>query len=69
MKTPGDVVQPGQDVQVRILEIDKENRRISLSIRKAAEPAPALAPPPVPVGKAAAPKKKKQLKGGLDWNW
>jgi small subunit ribosomal protein S1 len=69
VKTPGDVVQPGQEVQVRILEIDKENRRISLSIRKAIEPAPSPAPPAAPAGKAAPPKKKKQLKGGLDWNW
>jgi small subunit ribosomal protein S1 len=69
VKTPGDVVQPGQDVQIRILEIDKEHRRISLSIRKAVEPTPAPEAPAAPAGKTAPPKKKKQLKGGLDWNW
>ncbi|HEX4123773.1 MAG TPA: S1 RNA-binding domain-containing protein [Tepidisphaeraceae bacterium] len=67
IKTPSEVVQPDQDVQVRILEIDKDHRRISLSIRKAIDPAPAA--PAAPAGKLAAPKKKKQLKGGLDWNW
>src|SRR5947199_1310540 len=32
---PGEVVQPGQDVWVRILEIDEARRRISLSIKRA----------------------------------
>jgi small subunit ribosomal protein S1 len=38
----GDVVQPGQDVQVKILRVDKTQRRISLSLKAAkvaAEPA------------------------------
>jgi small subunit ribosomal protein S1 len=32
---PGEVVQPGQEVWVRILEIDEERRRISLSVKRA----------------------------------
>jgi small subunit ribosomal protein S1 len=32
---PGEVVQPGQEVWVRILEIDEARRRISLSIKRA----------------------------------
>src|SRR5205809_231793 len=32
---PGEAVQPGQDVWVRILEIDEARRRISLSIKRA----------------------------------
>jgi len=35
VETPGEVVQPGQDAWVRILEIDEERRRISLSVKRA----------------------------------
>src|ERR671924_587537 len=35
VENPGEVVQPGQDVWVRILEIDEERRRISLSVKRA----------------------------------
>lgn len=69
VRAASDVVKPGQDVQVRILEIDKDARRISLSIRRAVEPA---TPAPAATTAAAPPSKKKkrpELKGGLDWNW
>lgn len=39
-----DVVSPGQEVKVKILAIDPENRRISLSIRQAEEPPAEAAP-------------------------
>ena len=67
VKSAGDVVKNGQEVQVRVLEIDKDARRISLSIRRASEPAPApaAATPAAPAKK----KKKPELRGGLDWNW
>jgi small subunit ribosomal protein S1 len=35
VENPSEVVQPGQEVWVRILEIDEERRRISLSIKRA----------------------------------
>jgi small subunit ribosomal protein S1 len=35
VESPAEVVQPGQEVWVRILEIDEERRRISLSIKRA----------------------------------
>ena len=35
VENPGDVVTPGQEVWVRILEIDEERRRISLSVKRA----------------------------------
>jgi small subunit ribosomal protein S1 len=35
VENPAEVVQPGQEVWVRILEIDEERRRISLSIKRA----------------------------------
>jgi len=70
---PEDVVQPGQEVQVRVLGLDAEHRRISLSMKAAqAHPAPSEAPPPA-AQPAPPPKKKhkKQLRGGLashfDW--
>jgi small subunit ribosomal protein S1 len=67
VRAASDVVKPGQEIQVRILEIDKDARRISLSIRRADElaaPAPVTAPAP-----SAKKKKKPELRGGLDWNW
>jgi small subunit ribosomal protein S1 len=35
VETPAEVVQPDQEVWVRILEIDEERRRISLSVKRA----------------------------------
>jgi len=61
-----DVVKPGADVRVRILDIDRDKRRISLSIRRAEEPA---AGPTAP-GATQPPKKAKprpQLRGGLEF--
>jgi small subunit ribosomal protein S1 len=72
VRASSDVVKSGDPVKVRVLEIDPEARRISLSIRRAAEQAPA---PQATATAAAAPeapkkaKKKAPLKGGLDWNW
>ncbi len=67
IKSPNDVVKSGDEVKVRIIEVDEKSRRISLSIKRANEPAaPATSETP------AAPQKKKkrpELKGGLDWNW
>ena len=70
VKSAGDVVKPGQEVQVRIMEIDKDARRMSLSIRRAKEPVKPLASTPAPAAPAKAKKKNKpELRGGLDWNW
>ena len=70
VKSAGDVVKPGQEVQVRILEIDAKARRISLSIKRAvaakASQADASSTAPVTSGKK---KKRPELRGGLDWNW
>src|SRR5213079_854126 len=60
-----DVVKIGQTVNVRIIDIDQEGRRMSLSIRRATEAAPATssaAPEP-----AKSKKKRPQLRGGLDF--
>jgi small subunit ribosomal protein S1 len=62
LRGAGDAVKVGQSVNVRVMEIDQENRRMSLSLKRAvgamtAESKPAL----------AAPKKNRPpLRGGLD---
>lgn len=76
VKQTTDVVKPGQEIQARVLDIDLNARRMSLSIRRVAEE---VAPPPAPVDPAAAAaaaaaaekkkKKRAELKGGLDWGW
>lgn len=63
--SPSAVVKPGQDVRVLILEIDKERRRIGLSIKQAEE-RPVEAAPVVPEA-PKKPKKRPQLRGGLDF--
>ncbi|GHU94184.1 bifunctional 4-hydroxy-3-methylbut-2-enyl diphosphate reductase/30S ribosomal protein S1 [Clostridia bacterium] len=37
---PGDVLTEGQETEVKILEINQENKKVSLSIREAAHPEP-----------------------------
>jgi small subunit ribosomal protein S1 len=69
VRASGDVVKSGQEVQVRVIEIDPEARRMSLSIRKAAEPAAPIATAAAPEPAKKSNKKKTPLKGGLDWNW
>jgi small subunit ribosomal protein S1 len=69
IRTAGDVVKPGDEVRVRILEIDKEARRIGLSVRGAAVPTLAEAmnaPAPAPAGPR---KKRPELRGGLDFDY
>ena len=73
VRASSDVVKPGDVVKVRVLEIDPEARRVSLSIRRASEAAPLApsSPPTTPAPESAkkSTKKKAPLKGGLDWNW
>lgn len=59
VRTVGDVVKEGQEVEVRVLKIDRKAQRISLSMRP-----PAKEEPQKPEGKAK-PKKKRPLRGGL----
>ena len=65
-----DVVQVGQEIEARVLKVDVENRRISLSLKPAAKlpEASSIAPDQ----NAKKPKKrKKPLRGGLSshFNW
>jgi small subunit ribosomal protein S1 len=65
IKTVADAVKEGQTVQAKVLEVDEDRRRISLSVKQAAAAAYMAAPV-----EQAAPKpekkRKKPLRGGLD---
>jgi len=67
VKSVGEVVKPGQDVEALVLEVDSEKRRISLSLKKAKAE---FVPPPEPVKEdPKKPRKPKQLRGGLESGW
>jgi small subunit ribosomal protein S1 len=67
VKSCSEVVQPGQEVETRVLGVDKDNHRISLSIK--AVHAPTSAEAAAAAGPAAqaktVKKRKKPLRGGL----
>jgi small subunit ribosomal protein S1 len=69
IRKPGAVVQPGQTVKVKVLSIDKENRRISLSIKQAFAQAEEPAPAPDVAEQPAEPEKPRRrnpnLRGGV----
>ncbi|MDP9175591.1 MAG: S1 RNA-binding domain-containing protein [Planctomycetota bacterium] len=65
IRSAGDAVKQGQSVNVQILEIDKEGRRISLSLKRAAYMTPAASTTIAPVATGKA-KKRPELRGGLD---
>ena len=69
VRSAGDVVKPGQEVKVRVLEIDKDARRVSLSLKRATEPQAVASTGATPAVPAAPVKKKKrpELRGGLDF--
>ncbi len=73
VRSPGDVVKIAQAVNVRVLEIDSEGRRISLSMReqsgssKPVAPATPAAPALTPKQMEAKKKKRSELRGGLEF--
>src|SRR4051794_36278023 len=66
VRTPADVVKAGEQVNVRVLDVDKDARRISLSLKRAAEITPSSAAAPT-TAQPATKKKRPQLRGGLDF--
>jgi len=76
----GSVVRPGQEVRVKVLQVDEDRRRISLSLRQGQQEAPPsdrpeAAPPSAPEATydADSPppdrrtrRRRRDLKGGLD---
>ncbi len=66
VRTCRDVVQVGQEVQARVLGVDKENRRIALSLKAAKEEAgPGHWEPSTAEAAKRSKKRKKPLRGGL----
>jgi small subunit ribosomal protein S1 len=68
IRTVGDALQEGQTVQAKVIEVDEDRKRISLSIKQVVSMADYTGPetaapaePPKP-----QPKRKTPLKGGLD---
>jgi small subunit ribosomal protein S1 len=66
VRSASDVVKPGQQVNVRVLELDQEGRRISLSLKRAAVGVPASAGMSESGSTPAKKKKRPELRGGLD---
>ncbi len=69
IKSCSEVVQEGQEIEARVLGVDKDQRRISLSIKALQEPtAEEIQAPAEPLKRK---KRKKPLRGGLsshfDW--
>ena len=68
VRSVGDVLEVGQIVDVRIKSVDPEQRRVSLSLKmKAAEASAEDLSAHAASSGAAAKKRKKPLKGGLQW--
>ena len=71
VKSCAEVVQEGQEVEARVLGVDRENRRISLSIRAVTAPLEAAAEVRTDEPPKKSKKRKKPLRGGLashfDW--
>lgn len=69
IKSCSEVVQAGQEVEARVLGVDQDNRRISLSIKAVHESAETTEP--ITAEKVKPKKRKKPLRGGLashfDW--
>lgn len=64
VKSCGEVVQVGQEVEARVIGVDRENHRIALSIKAVNVPSMhEMAYEPAP--KKEAKKRKKPLRGGL----
>ncbi len=71
VRTVKDVVDVGKVIQVRVLSVDAEQRRISLSLKGVGGPAESAAEATAAAEHAAPPapqkKRKKPLRGGLSW--
>jgi small subunit ribosomal protein S1 len=61
-----DLLQEGNTVQVRVLSVDEDNRRISLSIKELGVVADSKGPTSESEPPSTKRKRKKPLKGGLD---
>lgn len=66
-----EVVKPGQEVEARVLKVDGENRRISLSLKEPGKGKPEKPTAELDLGKRKPKKKDRKLRGGLssEWDW
>lgn len=70
VRSVGDVAKEGQTLQAKVLEVDEDARRISLSVKQLAGVPEYTGGDYTSATPAAEPKKrKKPLKGGLDWKF
>lgn len=71
VRSCSEVVEPGQEIEVRVLGVDGENRRISLSIRAvtAAQTGSEQDGPAAEPARKERKKRKKPLRGGVSWEW
>ena len=72
IKSCGEVLHSGQEVKVRVLKVDPEQRRISLSLKMTdAEPSSAEFEDAGKAQPEPQKKRKKPLRGGLEggWDW
>ncbi len=68
VRQASDVVKVGQNVRVKVLEVDEDRRRIGLSLKQAAAADWAARPEDLePTAPRPEKKRKKPLKGGLEW--
>ncbi|HOB75300.1 MAG TPA: S1 RNA-binding domain-containing protein [Phycisphaerae bacterium] len=71
VRVPADVVREGQQVTCKVLEVDEDRRRISLSIKRLKEDpnytGETTNAPSAPEAPKPEKKRKKPLKGGLEW--
>jgi len=68
VENPQDVVKSGQEVEVKILRVDTDDRKIGLSLKRAqwgASPTPESSNP-ADMAAFVAPKRAKPTKGGMD---
>lgn len=68
IRSAGDVLREGQAVKAKVLNVDEDAHRISLSIKQLVEMPDYTGPETAPTEpEKPKPKRKKPLKGGLDW--
>lgn len=67
VRSASHIVKVGQEVRVHILDVDKDARRMSLSLKRAAETEAAPAADAAAVATPAKKKKRPELRGGLDF--
>ena len=71
VRSANDVVKPNEEIDVRVLEVDAEKKRISLSIKQVREIAAAAQLAPAATAPATPKKQRKagELRGGLESGW